>query len=421
MATPIRLRLDNASNIYPACLSKKYASLFRLSITLKEMVDIDTLQIALEHTVRRIPHFGYTLANGAFWWYLRKIDALPKVSMFDRLDRFDFDNNDGYMFRVSADCRRIVLDVFHVLGDGGAALTFLLTLAAEYLRLHDGIVPEYGPQILNTSDEPKEHEFEDRFQDFSGLKGSLEKNDPAYHIRGTKESMDVLHDVRFVMPMSQVKAVSDSYGHTVTELITASMVYALQKVHADDGRKKRNVLKVNVPIDLRRIFGGMTLRNYSSYMHLGVDVSYGYYSFADILKTVSLQKNLFTMKCNLQPKIAKNVSLEESPVIKAIPRFLKGPVIDTVNRLKGDRYCSQTLSNLGLVKLPKQMAEHVKELDFILGRQRGNSGATACIGFGDRLVINFSRGIAESGFESYFEEQMRSLGISAERSDIELA
>lgn len=169
MATPIRLRLDNASNIYPACLSKSYASLFRLSITLKEMVDIDTLQLALEHTVKRIPHFGYTLANGAFWWYLKKIDSLPKVSRFDRLDRFDFDSNDGYMFRVSADCRRIVLDVFHVLGDGGAALTFLLTLAAEYLRIHDGIQPEYGPQILNPDEDPKEHEFEYRFQHFRGI------------------------------------------------------------------------------------------------------------------------------------------------------------------------------------------------------------------------------------------------------------
>lgn len=421
MTTPIRLRLDNASNIYPACLSRSYASLFRLCVSLDEMVDEATLQSALEATVRRIPHFGYTLSNGAFWWYLEKLDAAPKVTPLDRLDRFDFKKNGGYMFRVSADCRRIVLDIFHVLGDGNAALTFLMTLTGEYLRLRHGIQIEYNNLILNPADTPVEKEIEDSFRAFSGLKGALEKNDPAYHIKGTKEIGGVLHNIRFDIPMSELKAYSANMGYTLTDTVTALMVTALQNVHADDPRPRRNVLKVNVPIDLRRIFGGMTLRNYSSYMHLGVDVSHGYFSFEDIIKTVSLQKNLFTMKCNLRPKIARNVSLEDSIFVRSIPRLLKRPVIDTVNRLKGDRYCSQTLSNLGKITLPEAMAAHVREMDFILGRQRGTSGATACIGFGDHLVINFSRGISESSFENYFEQELNSLGIKAKRTEMDLA
>ena len=57
------LRLDNASFIYPASLSKKYASLYRMSVTLSEPVDVEILQQALERTVDRIPTFGYTLTG----------------------------------------------------------------------------------------------------------------------------------------------------------------------------------------------------------------------------------------------------------------------------------------------------------------------------------------------------------------------
>ena len=39
-AIPERLRLDNAANIYPASMSKDYSSLYRMSVTLKEPVDI---------------------------------------------------------------------------------------------------------------------------------------------------------------------------------------------------------------------------------------------------------------------------------------------------------------------------------------------------------------------------------------------
>ena len=77
--TAITMRLDNASNIYPASLTKKYASLFRQSVTLSEPVNVNYLQQALNNTVKRIPSFGCTLKSGAFWWYLKELDRLPMV------------------------------------------------------------------------------------------------------------------------------------------------------------------------------------------------------------------------------------------------------------------------------------------------------------------------------------------------------
>ena len=60
------------------------------------------------------------------------------------------------------------------------------------------------------------------------------------------------------------------------------------------------------------------------------------------------------------------------------------------------------------------MRPYVRDIDFILGRQRGNSGASACVGYGDSLVLNMSRRIAERGFEDAFLKRLESLGINAD-------
>ena len=122
----------------------------------------------------------------------------------------------------------------------------------------------------------------------------------------------------------------------------------------------------------------------------------------------------------LESKIAKNVELEDNRAIAAIPRFLKKPIIDIINKLKGDRYCTHTLSNIGRIELPASLRPYVREVDFILGRQRGNSGASACTGYGDSLFLNMSRKIAEHGFEDAFLQQLRALGIQAETQETDV-
>jgi len=408
------LRLDNASFIYPASLSKKYASLYRMSVTLAVPVDEEILQQALENTVRRIPTFGYTLTGGTLWWYLRKLDRPVRVLPFQQLHQFSIAGNDGFLFRVSADGCRIVQDIFHVLTDGNGGMTFLLTLTAEYLRLRYGIAPEYSGRILDPSDAPSASELVDSFDDFSGKHGALEQNTAAYHLRGHVLSHKVLRNVRIKLSMAQVQAESRRRDATVTELLTAAMLTALQDVRRKDPFRRRSVLKVNVPVDLRKIFGGRTLRNFSSYVVLGVDVRNGEYDFNQILGIVRAQKRLYSMASELEPKVAKNVELEDSFAINCIPRVLKKPIIDIIFKLKGDRYCSHTLSNLGLIELPEAMRPYVCDIDFILGRQRGNSGASACVGYGNSLVLNMSRRIVERGFEDAFCKQLSSLGLVME-------
>lgn len=413
---PERLRLDNAANIYPASMSKHYSSLYRMRVTMTEDIDTEILQAALVAAARRIPTFLCTLKAGTFWWYLDRTGKDPQLLPLRSLRRFNFAEQGGLLYRVSAEGRQIFLDVFHALTDGFGAMSFLLTLSAEYIHRRYGVTISYNDLALDVKDRPVYAEVEDSFKSvFTGRRGQLEKNVDAYHIRGAVLPNSGVKDLRLVMPVDSVMDVCRRYDCTITDLLTATMLWALQEEHRQDpARRKRSVFKVSVPVNLRPMYGSRTVRNFSSYVNLGVDIVNGYLTFPRIVKTVKAQKKRALKDTELEPKIAANVELEEMLIVRMLPLFIKHPIIDIINLLHGDRFCSQTLSNMGNVNVPAEMVPYITDLDFMLGRQRGNSGACSCVGYNGKLFFHMTRKIARDGFESEVLRQLSALGIPVE-------
>ena len=411
MTIPATTRLDNAALIYAPSKTGKYSALFRLSVTLTSPVSPAPLQKALGNVLERFPSFSYTIAKNFFWWYLRRIEGTPRVGRTRALPTFDYEKNDGFLFRVGYEDCRIDLDIFHALTDGTGAMTFLMSLAAEYVRLACGEESGTGKWVLNPEEEPAIEEFEDSFDHFSGRKGSLEKLEKAYHIEGTEEPWDVLDRVRLTLKASKVKEVAAEKGCTVTELLTSVMLASLQEVRSQEPFDVSPFIRIDVPVNLRPIFGRRTLRNFSSYVNLGIDVRNGNLDLDEIIRTVHLQKSLYTQPRELTGKVAANVALEDNRAIAAIPRFIKKPVMNWICLHKGDRFCTNTFSNLGAISLPEGLSGHVRCLDFILGRPLSKSGSTACVTFGDTLILNISRKIREDDFERLMVRRLLSLGL----------
>jgi NRPS condensation-like uncharacterized protein len=420
---PARLKLDNAANIYPASMSKEYSSLYRMLVTTAENIDVTLLQKALTTVAERIPTFRCTLKAGAFWWYLDRCETEPRIRPLKPLKYFRFIDQEGLLYRVSVNGKVLSLDVFHALADGGGAIVFLMTLVGEYIRLRYGAAIQYNSLVLDPKDHPAYAEVEDSFKTvFSGRHGQLEKNVDAYHIRGTVMPFGTVKDLRVELQADAVRQVGKQYDCTVTELITAAMLVALQQEHRmDPDRKKRSVLKVSVPVNLRPLYHSRTVRNFSSYVNLGVDVKDGYLTFEELVKAVKEQKEHDLRKENLEPKIAANVELEEMLLVRMIPLIIKHPIIDIINLLHGDRFCSQTLSNMGNLNVPKALLPYIQGVDFALGRQRGNSGAVSCVSYNGRLCLHLTRKIYSDRFEQAFLHQLQNLGLTFQTSVSDLA
>ncbi|MBP5382018.1 MAG: hypothetical protein J6Y45_01565, partial [Bacteroidales bacterium] len=386
----------------------------RMSVTLDSKVDREILSAALKNTMPRFPSFRYSVKNGLFWWFLQKLENDPQVSSFSSLKPFSIKKNGGYMFKLSCCGERIDLDVFHALTDGTGAMTFLLSVTAEYLRLSEGISIEYGKWVFNPSEAPCEEEMEDGFDRFSGTKGSLDSEKKAYHIKGTEEGPDVLNSLGVSVSVSDLSEKAREMDCTITELISALMLFSLQEVRRNDpSKRKSSHLRMEVPVNLLPIFSSKTLRNYSSYVYLGLDVTNGDYNLEEAVKGVKYQKRLYTQPSQLSRRIAANVALEDNLAIRCVPLFLKKPIINIINPLKGDKYATYTFSNMGNIELPESMREKVRDIHFILGRTRRRSGSCACVSYGGTLNLDFSRKIAEDDFERVFVRNLRSLGIWA--------
>jgi hypothetical protein len=89
-----------------------------------------------------------------------------------------------------------------------------------------------------------------------------------------------------------------------------------------------------------------------------------------------------------------------------IPLFIKTPIIAIIYKFLGDKAFSNTLSNLGVVTMPTELAEHVDCMDFVLGPSSCHRADCAMITFGKTAVFTISKMTADPTFE---EQLCRSL------------
>ena len=130
-------RLDNAAKLFPAASSKRDTRVFRFYCELKEDIQQEILQKAVDRTLEKYPIFLSVLRKGLFWHYLEQSNKRPVVreeykepcsSLYIR-DKRDL------LFEVTYYKKRINFEVFHVLTDGTGASEFIRELVKNYLYL----------------------------------------------------------------------------------------------------------------------------------------------------------------------------------------------------------------------------------------------------------------------------------------------
>ena len=124
--------------------------------------------------------------------------------------------------------------------------------------------------------------------------------------------------------------------------------------------------------------------------------------------------NLKKKKKRLNAKITENVKLSKNIFVRLIPMILKKHILSIGEKLYGDRYVTSTMSNLGLVNIPDELTEYIKDLGFIIGRSRNKPGSGSCIGYNGNLYITFSRKIKETEFEKLFFRKLVEMDIPVE-------
>ncbi len=394
-------RLDNAAKLYPAISSVQWTSMFRLSFVMDETVAPQRLEEAVNQVLPRFPAFRVRLRKGLFWYYLEEIHDRFRVveDVGHPCPPLAQGENHGYLFRVKYGGRRISLEMFHALADGTGGLIFLKSIVAQYLRLCGTPVPcEEG--VLDPGKPPDPSELEDAYRKIplDGVHASR-REEAAYQMPGTPDPPHTLRLILAELSVKAVKARAASLGATITEYLTAVMVYTLWQTQQREGRQRNRWVKVSVPVNMRKYIPTHTVRNFAFFLNVGIDPRLGVYTFEE---TVQLMHH--AMRYGMNPKflfagIATNVASERNWFIRLCPLPVKNFVLSFVYHRVGERLFTTTLTNVGAVRLPQAMAEHVERAEMLLGASSSYRSNCAAISLGDRLCLTFTRDIAEADFE----------------------
>lgn len=408
-------KLDLSAIVYPTLQRKDFSSVYRLSVLLKEEVNPQVLQQAVDMTLPRFPTYKAAIRKGLFWRYLEpnnRPGPFVQEDVQNPCQPMYFKANNRYLIRFYYYGNRIALEAHHSLGDGTGCMCVLMTVVATYLRLlgHEEI--QNGGFVMDINEEPDKEELEDAYMKYANAKVCPPRpGEKTYRVRGTREPFYTLNIIDGIMSVSEVMAVSKKYHATITEYFNAVLLYALLQKQEDEKHYKLRPVRVAMPVNLRRFFPSKTLRNFISMIYPGIDPRLGDYSFEEIVVQVHNYMRYYVNEKFLRGDITTNAATQRNPFIRVVPLFIKDFVVKKFYAKVQDQNSSAGLTNMGALRLPEGMEPYIERFDICMGQPFSNRTNCAIVSFGDVLTINFASSIVETDVERYFFRKLVQDGI----------
>ena len=409
-------KLDLSAIVYPTLQRRDFSSVYRLSVLLKEEVQPELLQQALDITLPRFPTYKAAIRKGLFWRYLEpnhRPGPFVQPDVKNPCQPMSFKDNNRYLVRVYYYHNRISLEAHHSLGDGTGGMCVLQTLTAEYLRLLGHVEIENGGFVLDVNAKPDPEELEDAYMRYANSKICPPRpGEKTYRIRGTKEPFYTLNIIDGIMSTAEVSAAAKRYGASITEYLNAVLLYALKKKQEKDKRLFRlRPVKIAMPVNLRRFFPSKTLRNFITMIYPGIDPRLGEYTFEEIVTQVHHYMRYYVNDKFLRADVTTNARTQSLPLIRIVPLYLKDFVVKQFYARVQDRNSSAGLTNMGALYVVPSMRPYIERFDICMGQPFSSRTNCAIISFGDVLTINFASSIVETDVERYFFRKLVKDGI----------
>jgi len=412
--------LDNAAKIYPAVQNEELTSVFRISCMLVDRIKLGPLLEAIRRIENRFPYYKVKPKRGFFWYYLEFHNERMPLKQDLGTPCRSFQKHD-LIFRILARNDRLSVEFSHILTDGGGAFEFLKTLLLAYFDACC-IKDIGGVSSLKPHDIPLQEEFEDAFSKYFQRKLPSPKKKPrSFHIPFRLNGQPRYSVLVAKVPMRQISSASKVNNVSITVYLVSVYLYSLQTIFNGlsnfQKRGQRKILRIQVPVNLRRIYPSKTMRNFSLFVTPEIDLSLGEYSFEEILKTVHHIMQLETDKKLINKIIARNVGAERNIWLKNTPLFIKSLFLKFTYRTEGTSRYSGVITNLGKVSFGQ--ADRLIDNFVFIPPPPNNTLKVNCgvLGFGDTLVLSFGNITQSKEIERRFLTFLVEQGMSVKVID----
>lgn len=409
----IWFKLDNAAKLYPSVSSARLTTLFRLSITLQQRINVSILQNSLKTVISRLSYFQVNLRKGFFWYYFEQNNKIPLIEPDSKYPCtfLPFKKYSRFPYRIRVYDKRIALEISHSLTDGTGALNFLKIITYQYLN-DSGFRLPYPDNLPDLCNDIQDWEYEDSFKKYykKGIP-QPENLQKAFHLPDKLLARGKYIITSASFPSSAIVKLAKKHNVSVTIYLLAVYIKSFLDHISIKSIKIRKPLRIMVPVNLRNVFPSETMLNFFLTVGPEIDPRLGDYTFDEILDQVNLfMKKEINSKFMLK-QISRNVGSEKSLFIRIIPRFIKDPVLQIIYRRNGQNLSTSSISNLGIVDFQKEYYKYIQRIDFIPAPSAIHKTAAAVLSFNGRMYINFGRVIRDPGIEKLFLRHFSDKGI----------
>ena len=402
-------RLDNSAKIFPLSTGKRYSTVFRLSVLLKENIKPDILKEALKETLEKYPPFKVRIKKGFFWHYLENNAKDPVIE--EEKDYpcqyIDPTLNRGYLFKVTYFKNKINIDIFHSLTDGSSATVFFRELIYTYLE-------KCYPEELNKESRTIrkiEYSTEDSYIKNYDKKAKPNSSSPrAYKLRGRTLKLGAISAVHQIINLEQLKQETQKYGVTVTQYLTAVLMYVTYNENYLKYKGKKP-MKICIPVNLKKYFPSKTMSNFFSYIMVTAYMKENKLdTFDKMLKFVKTEFEQQLTEEEIIKTMSNNVKLGNNPFIKAIPLFLKIPIV-RLAYIEIRKYITTTYSNIGRIGIIGDYKNYIDSFLVLIAPEQFERIKCSSCTFENNLVFTFTSIINDNKIEKAFYKFLTEKGI----------
>ena len=406
-------KLDNTAHLFPVIAGEGMTSVYRISITLKEEVETQLLQQALDIVLPRFQGFDLRLRKGLFWYYFEENGkCAPRVKPEDHFPcRYIRPNrNNNYLFRVTYYKCRINLEVFHVLTDGMGGVNFIRELCYQYLRLkHSELQSLMGDALSSDTSMNREDSFIKNFRR-KAKKGYQSKR--AYLIRGEHLPGGELGVMHGYVALDELKVLCKSRGLTINEYLVSCFIWSVYTECLSSSASQRPI-RVAVPVNLRPYFNSITSKNFFVFTSVEFHPQRDDHSFEEIQQAVKASMKAQLDREHLEKLMSYNVANEKSLLARLTPLPLKHIVMRHVYSVSALANTA-TLTNIGTVPISEEYRPYIKAFHAFLPTSKGQPIRSTVCSYEGRLTFSFSYDIRDTSVQRGFFRRMSQDGLQVQ-------
>lgn len=405
-------KLDNTGKLYSSIISTRVTTIFRVSVTLTEIVNPYILQRALDNIIKRFPYFNVHLKKGFFWYYFDQSQKTPSVEpeRYYPCMNLNIKKKGSYLFRVLFYRKKVSVEFSHSITDGTGAVIFIKSLVYEYFRLL-GVQAESTEGIFKHNEMPEEEEYEDSFIKYYNPNIPVPRNYiRAFHFPFKLARKGTYYILTGIVPVEETLRVAREYSSTLTEFLCGIYFEAITEFMETYGYKKKPIV-LNVPVNLRKIYSSNTMRNFFGVVVPSIDPRLGKYSFEEILKNVHNYMQMQIDKKYFSQQISRNVKSEKRIILRAFPVVVKDLGMPAIYKYWGEANFTSGLSNLGKITMPKELEKYIERFEIYPPPSLGNKMKVTVLSFKESLYIFFGKLTENTEIERIFFRKLRGMGI----------